>query len=182
MTAFTGWLPFSSVPWLDSIIDAFGVIGSGILVWFLFPLLLPVIILLFHEKVAVIIEKKEYQGCVLVESKNPLKSAWLEIKFCLWALLLNIMCIPFYFIPIINVLVYYLLNSYLLGKEIFNIISTRYIDNKAATKLWKSSRYTVLGAGFFITVLSNIPFLNLITPLFAIILMVQIVQTGHKAK
>lgn len=167
----------TSTSWLDGAIDVFGVIGSGVLAWFLFPALLPVIILLFHEKVASTVEKEEYQDCIQQKSENLMEAIWHELKFCLWALLLNIICLPFYLVPLINVAVYYLLNSYLLGKETFNIISTRYVDRKTSIQLWKSNKYTILGAGFLITVLSNIPFLNLITPIFAIVFMVHIAKS-----
>lgn len=160
--------------WSDTLIGIFSGIGTIALAWFLLPAVVPLIATLFQEYLALKIEKKEYPNNLAPNNFPILKELVHDLQFLVWMLFLNILCIPLYFIPIVNIVIYYFLNSYLLGREFFEDIAAMHIGKKQAKKIRKQNRMIVLMAGSVILFIINLPVLNLVAPLVAVILMVHL--------
>lgn len=167
---------FVSTGWLDVVLDWTAGFGAGILAWFLFPALLPLVASLFLEQIARRIERREYG---LADPPSP--AFWPEViaglKFAGLALFLNLMALPLYFAAPLFPFVYYSLNSYLLGREFFETVAGRHVGRKAATSLRRQHRTSVLLSGLAIALGATIPLAGLVAPFASVALMVHLYQT-----
>lgn len=135
--------------------------------WFLFPIFLPLIISFFDTAIAEVIEKNEYPG--LKTAEPPFwPTLQHDILFTLKALGINLIALPFYFIPG----VYYAVNGYLLGTEFFNVIAGRYVSPEQAQALRSRHRWSIILCGASIAFAATVPFINLIAPIWGVALMV----------
>lgn len=171
---------FSQNNYLEGTFDILGKAGSIFLVWFAFPLILPLVVSIFVEKVAKIIEKKEYPDLKPIEKRNLNEDIVNDFKFIAKALFLNLIFIPLYLIPLINIFAYYLLNSYLLGKEFFFIASRRYVDYEILQNIYKKNRFKIISMGLIIAFATTFPIINLIAPIFAIVFAMHLFYFIHK--
>lgn len=162
---------FVSSSWIEKSLDYLFSAGSVIIAWFLFPVLTPVIASFFVDRVVTKIEENNYKGSVNRVSNNGSKTFFEALKFTFVMLILNILCLPLYLIPVVNIAVYYLLNSYLISREFFDMASASYLEPKDAKKLRKANRFSFIGLGFVIILINNIPVINLLAPIIAITLM-----------
>lgn len=179
------WL-LGQVTWFgewDGVTDIVFSLFSVTLAYFLFPLLLPLVISFFDTAIADAVEKDEYPQ--LQKSSEPFwPTLQHDIGFTLKALGLNLLSLPFYFIPGANLIVYYLLNGYLLGTEFFNVVAGRYVTRERADELRRRNRWPVLLCGVSIAFFATIPLINLIAPMWGVVLMVHYFHrvNGHKPK
>jgi CysZ protein len=154
------------LPWLGSI-------GSVLIAWFLFPGIMPIIASFFDDRIAHTIEQYEYTA---QPARNPalLPELLHDIRFALTAILLNIVVLPLYLLPVINLVLFYVLNGYLLGREFFVMSAKRHMSVGEAEILRKRHGRSVMTAGIAIAVAATIPLLNLLAPFWGIALMVHL--------
>lgn len=169
------------ISWLLTTVNLFGMWDwladwglsflAATIAYFIFPILLPLIISFFDTAIAEIIEKEEYTN---IPAPEPpfWPTLMQDVRFTLKALLLNALCLPLYLIPGINIVFYYFLNGYLLGTEFFNVVAGRHIGVKSANKLRKKNRFNIILCGAVITFCATTPFLNLVSPIWGVALMV----------
>jgi CysZ protein len=144
-----------------------GTMGGGVLAWFLFPLLYPVIMSFFDDYIAEAIERQDYPH--LPKAEPPFWPTFAhDLKFTLKAIGLNILCLPLYLMPVINIVVYYTLNGYLLGSQFFRMAAGRRAHYKESEQLRRRHRGTVILAGVLISICATIPFLNLAAPILGV--------------
>lgn len=187
MFGIAAWALFNttvfSTLYMEWIADIFGMFFAFLIASALFPPFMPFIISFFDERIASIVEKNHYPGAHPHETPF-----WPQLMhdsgFVVKALLLNILCIPLYFVPVINLFVYYLLNGYLLGKEFFIMVAVRHVSLAQAKELWRTKRTLLLSGGIIIAFFSTIPIINLIIPLCGIALMTHLFHhvSQNKAK
>lgn len=155
--------------------DIFLGMGAVIIGWLLLPVLVPMIAAFFQESIANRIEERDYPEFMPPAVERPWHvELWEDSKFVLLLLGLNILCLPLFLIPVVNLFTYYGLNSYLIGREFFETVGARHIGKVAAKKLRKENRMPALLAGFVIVVLANVPIVNLATPFIGVALMVHL--------
>jgi uncharacterized protein involved in cysteine biosynthesis len=99
------------------------------------------------------------------------EGVWNGIRIALPALLLNLIAIPFYFIPGVNAVVFYGLNGFLMGREYATITAARRMSYAEAVALRKRHGGAVFLVGLACSV---IPFL---APLVGASAMTRLVQT-----
>ncbi len=167
----TAWVSWS---WLEWLLDIVGTLGVGVLTWFLFPIIVPVIGNLFLEKIASIVEADSYQVHQAKQRYSWLQELWFGIRFLLLSLLLNLLCLPFYFIPGINLILYYGLNGYLLGREFFESVAKRQLPKNSVKRARKKILSVVWGLGILLVFMANVPVLNLTVPFVACVVMVHL--------
>lgn len=141
---------------------------------FFFPLLLPIIVSFFDDRIASLIEAHEYPDCVLAHPPSFARELWHDIRFSIRVVVLNIILLPLYLVPGLNLVLFYALNGYLLGKQFFTTIATRYVPRDQAAILAQPHRLTIGAAGFLVVFSATIPFANLIAPIWAVALMVHL--------
>lgn len=156
-------------------IDLLTGIGTTLLAWFLLPVLLPAIAACFQETIAGRIEAQDYKALPPAQHKTVFwQDMGEEMKFLGVLLGLNLLCLPLYLIPVINLFTYYTLNAYLVGREFFETAAARRIGRKAAKKLRQSYRLPTIMGGLMIVLLANVPIANLAAPFIGVAYMVHL--------
>ena len=154
-----------------------------VLSWFLFPSIASMILALFLEKAAFIVENKHYPKFSKYRSQSLYEIIYVSLKYTGLSLLVNVMFLPVYvslfFLGPLNLMVFFIVNGYLLGREYFELVSHRRLSLKTSKMVYKNSKKTVFFAGCIIAVLMTLPFINLIAPLIAVALMVHITHKLH---
>ncbi len=158
------WAPW--LPW-------FGGIGATVVAWLLFPGIMPVIATFFDNRIAQTIEQQEYAA---VRPHEP--AFWPELvhdmRFTALAITLNVLVLPLYLLPVINLVLFYALNGYLLGREFFTMAARRHLPGIEVEKLRRRHGRSVMAAGVMLTFLATIPIANLIAPFWGIAVMVHL--------
>ena len=99
------------------------------------------------------------------------EGVWNGVRIALPALLLNLIAIPFYFVPGLNALVFYGLNGFLMGREYATITAARHMSYADAVALRKRHGGAVFLVGLACSV---IPFF---APLVGASAMTRLVQS-----
>lgn len=175
-SSFFVWL---GIHWESGWIAAIGSLGSGLLAWFLFPGVMPIIVNFFDDRIATIIERKDYPYAA---PKSP--DFWPELlhdaRFSLLAIGLNLLVLPLYLIPLMNIAVFFILNGYLLGREFFVMVARRYVPITEARVLYKQNSTVVLVSGMALVFCAITPIANLFAPFWGIALMTHLYHRLHK--
>ena len=82
--------------------------------------------------------------------------------------------LPFILFAGLGVIILFLANSYLLGREYFELAAMRFRPPHEAKAMRKSKAVYVFLAGMFVAVFVSIPVVNLATPIFAMAFMVHV--------
>lgn len=176
--AFSGegdsWL-HSLFSWL---LDAASVAAVIFASFLLFPAAVGLVLSLFAERVAEAVEARHYPALPPAR-EQPLGEALRgAIVFALVAVIVNLLALPIYllllFLPPLNLLVFYMVNGYLLGREYFELVAVRRLEAKEAGRLRRASRGRVLLSGVVVAILLTIPIVNVVTPVIATAFMVHV--------
>lgn len=182
------WL---ALPWLDALIPQFPeavgwagfllAIAASIGLAMLFALLIApvtaVIAGLFIDDVADVIERRDYPNEPVGTEMPLIKGIWHSLKFFGTVIVGNVIALLLLFVPGVNLIAFFVVNGYLLGREFFEFAAMRYRSPEEARLFRAKSRGQVFAAGLIIAGFLSIPIVNLLTPLFAASLMVHL----HKA-
>lgn len=162
--------------WLEAIIDVLGWVAGLIAAFVLFPGAALVIISFMLEPVARAVEAKHYPDLEPPRHQPVSEAVWIGLRFAAIAVLLNLIFLPLYFVPVLNVFVFGVLNGYLLGREYFELIAPRRLEPASVRPMWKRYRGRLWIAGMIITLLLSIPFVNWIMPVAAAAFMLHIFE------
>ncbi|MDH4412978.1 MAG: sulfate transporter family protein [Rhizobium sp.] len=166
---WAGWLTF-----------IFGILASIGLALALALLLSPVTAIiagLFLDDVAEVVEKRDYPNDPPGKAMPMGDAIVASIKFFGIVIVGNLFALMLLFIPGINIIAFFLVNGYLLGREFFEFAAMRFRSTEEAKRLRARHSGTVFMAGLVIALFLAVPIVNLLTPLFAAGLMVHL----HKA-
>ena len=165
-------MPETGADWLDTIIE---ILSNLIVVVILIPLVLPVTTLvagLFLERIAAEVEEKDYPQDETGRDQPFFASIVTALRFTLVLIAFNLVALPFYFIPIANVVVFWGMNGYLVGREYFELVALRHHDEKDTKALRRTYFLSVFVAGIVIAAFATVPILNLFAPVFGTVFMV----------
>ena len=107
---------------------------------------------------------------------------WLATKFAGVSLIVNLAALALFLIPGVNALVFYLANSYLLGREYFELAALRFRSLEDVRALRRRRAVYLFLCGMFIAAFVSVPLLNLLTPLFGASFMVRVHQRMRLAE
>jgi CysZ protein len=153
------------MPWL-------GTLGAGVLSWFLFPGIMPLIINFFDEDIANIIEKRDYPHTPALQPNPFCPELLSNVRFSLMLVTVNILVLPLYLLPGLNLILFYWLNGYFLGREFFGMASRRHLPRAQSEALRKRHSRSITLGGIALTVLATIPVVNLLAPFWGVAVMV----------
>jgi uncharacterized protein involved in cysteine biosynthesis len=162
--------------WLDSLIELAGSVAALLLAWLLFPAMTMLILGFFLDGVVTAVENRRYPGIGPVQRRGVAGGLASALRLLLLALLLNLLALPFYFIPPINLFIYYGLNGYLVGCEYFELVALRRVDGGAARAMWRRHRGRLVLAGIVIVFLLSLPLINLVAPVMAAAFMLHVFE------
>jgi CysZ protein len=169
---------FFALPWMDTLADLGAGVAAGVLAWLLFPGVVTGIMGMMLDDVVAAVEARHYghlgtsRAVPLTETlKSSAKLVGLTVG-------LNLLLLPLYivliFIPPLNLVLFYLVNGRLLGREYFEAVALRRGDEETTAALRGQFRWSVLGAGAITTFLLTIPVVNLVAPVVGAAAMVHL--------
>jgi len=165
-------LPEFGIGWIDTVVS---IAARFLAVIVLIPLVHPVVSLvagLFLENVAACTEETAYPSDPSGSDQPFWQSLVIALRFTIVLIAVNLLVLPFYLIPVVNLFLFWAVNGYLLGREYFELVALRHMDPAAATAFRRRHRGRVFAAGVVVAFFATVPVLNLFAPLFGTILMV----------
>lgn len=163
--------------WLTLIAAILASIGLALALALLIAPVTALIAGLFLDDVAEVVEKRDYPNDPPGEALPLGQAIASSIKFLGVVIIGNLIALFLLFIPGINLIAFFLVNGYLLGREFFEFAAMRFRPPADARAFRSKHASTVFTAGLLIAAFLAIPIVNLLTPLFAAGLMVHL----HKA-
>ncbi|ADH87653.1 protein of unknown function DUF540 [Ancylobacter novellus DSM 506] len=159
--------------WAEITLDIVAAFGIFIAAIFLVPPVTSLIAGLFLDDVAAQVER----GFPGEPEGQPLpigRSLFLTVKFFGVMLAVNLVALLLLLVPGVNLVVFYVANGYLLGREYFQLAAMRYRDEDEVALLRRHHAGAIFLAGLIIAAVVSVPILNLVTPVFATIFMVRL--------
>lgn len=168
-----------ALPWADMLIDVLGGVAVFALALLLFPAMVSMVAGVFLDDVADAVEERHYPNLAPPRRQSLGESLGAGLKLAGLAVLLNLLFLPLFFIPIVNLVVFYGLNGYLLSREYFELVALRRNDKDTVRALRRRHRIRLWLVGAGITVVATIPILNMVFPIVGVAAMV---HTTHRLK
>lgn len=169
------YLPTSHWQWVTTVLDW---IASLLVIVGLFFLGAPVAALfasLFLDEIAEAVEKKYYPADPPSAGVPFWTGLSAGLRLAFWVIVLNVVLLPFNFLlPGIGTAVTLAVNGWLLGREFFELAALRHMSQSAAKALRRRHAAGVWTAGLMLAVLSAIPIINFLAPLFGAAFMVHV--------
>jgi CysZ protein len=154
-------------PWLDATLDAFGGLATLVLTVLLYPAVVAAVMSLFLDDAIQAVEARHYPGSPPPRPVGLGEQLGGALRLVAKALVLNLLALPIYLVPGLNLVVFYTLNGYLLGREYFEMVAQRRLDPAALRRLWHDRRAAIVLSGAGVAFISTIPLVNLVAPLIA---------------
>lgn len=174
------WVTFFEDGTLEWLADLVAGLGATILVILLTPAVVGLASSFFLESVADAVEARHYPALPPAREQPIAEAIVLALRFTGLVLVLNLLALPLYFIPPLNLFVFYGLNGYLLSKEYFELVSLRRLDRAGARIVWRRGRGRFFVAGLLIAGLASVPVAGLLTPVVATAFMVHVFETARQ--
>ncbi|RCS24872.1 sulfate transporter family protein [Phyllobacterium salinisoli] len=160
--------------WLGTIGAIFASLGLALALALLIAPVTAIIASFFLDDAAEVIEREDYPADPPGKALPIMRSLVLSLKFLGIVIIGNIFALFLLFIPGVNIIAFFIVNGYLLGREYFEFAAMRFLGENEAKALRSQHGGTVFLAGLVIAAFLAIPIVNLLTPLFAAAMMVHL--------
>lgn len=174
VAALLFWLDLTGIGWLDPVLATAGSIAVLVLAWLLFPVTVGLIHGLFAEEVVELVERRHYPDLPPAPGMSLGTQVATAARFLMVAVPLNLLVLPLYLIPGANLVIYFGLNGYLLGREYFELVAGQRLPPREVRRLRKEQRRRLWLAGAAIALMLLVPLFNLVAPVVAIAFMVHL--------
>jgi len=162
---------WAALAWFLSIMATLGIVTGAV---FLMPAVTNVVGSFFVDDVADAVEREHYPAEPAGRAL-PILTAVIEgLKFALLSVIVYVVALPFVLFAGFGVLILFVANAYLLGRNFFELAAMRFYPPWEAKELRKRNAGTVFFAGMIVAAFVSIPIVNLATPVFAMALMVHL--------
>ena len=167
--------------WVNSAIRWLGGAGVTVLALLLFPASFGIVISIFMERIADIIEAEHYPGLGKAHGIPIWTGIWTGVVFLFAVILLNLLMLPLYLVALfvagLGAVLFYAINGWLTARLYYEQVALRRRP-PADVKAWRKANAGVLWlTGIVIVFLGTIPILNLIVPVLGTAAMVHVAQT-----
>lgn len=163
---------FFAIGWLNTAVATLGELAAFALAYLLYPGVAGAVTSLFLDGAAAAVEARYYPDLAPPRRIGVGEQVASALRLLLLTVVLNLLALPIYLVPAINLLVFYGLNGYILGREYFEMVAARRCEPPDVRRLWREYRWTWLAMGAVIAFLSTLPVINLIAPLLGVAAMV----------
>jgi uncharacterized protein involved in cysteine biosynthesis len=155
-----------------------GVIVLGIL---LFPASFGIVVSIFMERIADIVEARHYPQLGRARGIPVWTAIWTGIAFLLALVALNLAMLPLYIVALfvagLGAVLFYAINGWLTARMYYEQVALRR-RSPADVKAWRRANAGILWlTGIVIVFLGTIPVLNLLVPVVGTAAMVHVAQT-----
>lgn len=172
--------------WMESVADWGAAFVVLVLAWLLFPAAVSLTVGLFLEDAAEAVEARHYPALPKARAQSVREAIATGTRFALVAIGLNLLALPFYlalmFVPPFNLVLFYALNGYLLGREYFEMVALRRLDERQTRAMRRARSGEVFVAGALIAFLMTVPFVNLVAPVIATAFMLHLFERMRGAR
>lgn len=179
-TAFLEEARFAGIGWLDAVIIVLGSLGALVLAWLLFPAIALLVLSLFLANIVDAAERRHYPGLGRPRPLGFRGTVASALRLLLLAIVvnltINLLLLPVYVVPGINLFVYFGLNGYLVGREYFELVALRRLDEAAAQAMWRRHRGRLVLVGVIIVFLLSLPLINLVAPVVGAAFMLHVFE------
>jgi CysZ protein len=167
--------------WVNSTIRWLGGGAVTVLALILFPASFGIVISIFMERIADIVEGRYYPELGRAHGISVWTGLWTGLVFLLAVVALNLVMLPFYLVALfvvgLGAVLFYAINGWLTARLYYEQVALRR-RSPAEVKTWRKANAGVLWlTGIVIVFLGTIPILNLIVPVLGTAAMVHVAQT-----
>ncbi|HIJ79738.1 MAG: EI24 domain-containing protein [Desulfobulbaceae bacterium] len=159
--------------WLDTLVNWLVGLLTGVAGWFMLPPLVILVAGICQERIIHKVELAYYPDRVRKEAPQFWADFRHDLAFAASALFLNLLILPLYLFGI-GFLASIILNSYLLGREFFESVAGYHLGKPRAKELMRQHKRVAYAGGLAITLMTLVPFLNLLMPILATVLMLHV--------
>ncbi len=153
------------IGWIDGVLASLGAIAVFVATMMLFPAITNVVSGLFVDRVADAVESTHYPALGEGRAVGVGESLASALRLFAAAVALNLLVLPLYiFVPGLNLVLFYGLNGWLLGREYMEIVAGRRMEPAEFKTFRKTHSGAVFLTGVIIAVIASIPVLNLAAP------------------
>jgi CysZ protein len=157
--------------WVLSVIAALGIITGAL---FLMPAVTAFVGSFFVDEVAEAVERKYYPAHPSGRALPFLRALIEGTRIATLAVLVYLFALPFVLLAGLGIIILFLANAYLLGREYFELAAMRFRPPHEAKSMRKANAAYVFLAGMVVAAFVSIPIVNLATPIFAMAFMVHV--------
>lgn len=161
-----------AIHWLNTVVAALGELAALGLAYILYPGVAGAMMSLFLDQAIEAVERRHYPHLPPPRRLGVGEQVISALRLLVLTIVLNLLVLPLYLVPAINLLVFYGLNGYILGREYFETVASRRADPSGVRQLWRAHRATAMAMGAVIAFLSTLPVINLVAPLLGVAAMV----------
>ncbi|ESR26091.1 sulfate transporter family protein [Lutibaculum baratangense] len=160
---------FVALPWgwAEWSLDIVAALGLLIALAFLVAPASTVVAGLFLDDIAARVERQAFPAIGEGTGVPFVRSVVLSLRFFAVTLAANLAALVLLLVPGVNLVIFLLVNAYLLGREYFELAAMRYRPPEEARSVRRVNGGRVFAAGLLVAGYVSIPLLNLTTPLFA---------------
>lgn len=162
--------------WLDTSVSLLGGVAALALSWLMFPAVMVAVSSLMLESIVVAVERRHYPHLGPAHEIPLWRSILESLRFLGLVLVLNLAALPLYFVPVVNLIVYFLVNGYLIGREYYELVAVRRLNAAGVRYLRAQAKVRLFAAGIIIAFISTLPIVNLVVPVLAAAFMVHIFE------
>jgi CysZ protein len=162
-------IPDTGYEWADMAVAVLSGIGAIFLLAVLFPVVVSAVVGLFLDDVAEAVERRHYPADPPGTALGVVPAILMGLRFAGLVLLVNLIALPFYllllFLPPFGLVLFYLVNGYLIGREYFDLVATRHLPAAQAAALRRAYGLRIVLAGAAGAFLFTLPLAALLAPL-----------------
>ncbi|MBL96010.1 MAG: hypothetical protein CFH06_01779 [Alphaproteobacteria bacterium MarineAlpha3_Bin5] len=164
----------ANIGWFTSTVKFLGFFASFALTLIFFPTTVTAITNFYLEDIAYAVENKHYSPKLEINKQSLISSLTTSVKFFCILVALNIAILPFLLVLPVFPFVYFTINGYLHGLELFKIIANRQFCAKDVDIIIRSKRIQIFAAGVIIVLVQTVPLINLFAPVVGAVTMVHL--------
>lgn len=161
-------------PWLETVLTLLTGLGAIVLLGFLVAPVSAVIAGLLQDDIAEAVERSDYPADAPGRPPPLAEAIPQTLTFAGVVILGNLFALLLLLVPGVNLIAFFVVNGYLLGREFFEFAAMRFRSPAEARALRRAHGTTVFLAGLAIAAFVAVPILNLLTPIFATTMMVHL--------
>ncbi len=166
--------------WLEFLTDKVGWFLALVVGCILFPGTVVFVMSFNLDSVILAVEKKHYADLAPAKNQTFFEALIFNIRYIGAVLTVNLLLVPVYFIPVLNLIIFGLANGYFIGREYFELIAPRRLERGAVKLLQKRFKFRFWFAGIIISYLLVIPVLNFVVPMIAVTFMLHTFEKCRK--
>ena len=168
-----GWFP-------DWVGEAAFLITMMVVMFLLFPAVMTGVVSIFLDDIVKAVEDRHYPALPPAKPIPLMETIGGALRFLGLVVGVNLLALPLYailfFIPPLNIILYYVLNGYLVGREFYEMVAFRRLSQEDARDVRKAHRGKITATGAMFAFGMTVPFLNLVMPVLAAAAMVHVFE------